>query len=49
MSFDRLDPVGIYLGTQGGSVFVSPDGGEEWLEAGRHLPEILSVEATEWP
>ena len=48
MSFDRLDPVGIYLGTQGGSLFVSPDGGEEWLEAARHLPEILSVETAEW-
>ncbi len=49
MSFDRLDPVGIYLGTQSGSVFVSPDGGGEWLEVARHLPEILSVEAAEWP
>jgi photosystem II stability/assembly factor-like uncharacterized protein len=48
MSFDRHDPVGIYLGTQGGSVFVSPDGGGKWLEAARHLPEILSVEAVEW-
>jgi photosystem II stability/assembly factor-like uncharacterized protein len=49
MSFEGLDPVGIYLGTQSGTVFVSPDGGEEWVEAGRHLPEILSVEAVEWP
>ena len=48
MSFDRLDPVAIYLGTQSGSVFVSPDGGGEWLEAARYLPEILSVEAVEW-
>jgi photosystem II stability/assembly factor-like uncharacterized protein len=48
MSFDRLDPVGIYLGTQSGSVWVSPDGGSEWLEAARHLPTILSVEAAEW-
>jgi photosystem II stability/assembly factor-like uncharacterized protein len=48
MSFDRFDPVGIYLGTQGGSVFISPDGGGEWLEAARYLPEILSVEAVEW-
>jgi photosystem II stability/assembly factor-like uncharacterized protein len=49
MSFDAYDPVGIYLGTQGGSVFVSPDGGGDWLEVARHLPEILSVEAVEWP
>jgi photosystem II stability/assembly factor-like uncharacterized protein len=48
MSFDRLDPVGIYLGTQSGSVFVSPDGGGEWLEVARYLPEILSVEVAEW-
>jgi photosystem II stability/assembly factor-like uncharacterized protein len=48
MSFDRNDPVGIYLGTQGGSLFVSPDGGGEWLETARYLPEILSVETVEW-
>jgi hypothetical protein len=48
MSFDRLDPVGIYLGTQGGSVFVSPDEGDEWIEAASYLPTILSVEACEW-
>ena len=46
MSFDRLD--GVYLGTQSGSVFATPDGGETWVEAARFLPEILSVEATEW-
>jgi photosystem II stability/assembly factor-like uncharacterized protein len=48
MSSDRLDPVGIYVGTQSGSLLVSPDGGDEWLEAARHLPEILSVEAAQW-
>jgi len=48
MSFDRLDPVGVYLGTQGGSVFATPDAGETWVEAARFLPEILSVEAAEW-
>ena len=48
MSFDRLDPAGIYLGTQSGSVFVSPDEGDEWIEAARYLPTILSVEACEW-
>ena len=49
MSFDRLDPVGIYLGTQSGSVWVSPDAGGEWIEAAAYLPTILSVEAAEWP
>lgn len=48
MSFDRLDPAGIYLGTQGGSVFVSPDRGDTWVEAARFLPTVLSVEACEW-
>src|ERR671923_3039945 len=43
MSFDRLDPVGIYLGTQGGSLFVSPDGGGEWLGGGGHPPEGPSL------
>jgi photosystem II stability/assembly factor-like uncharacterized protein len=48
MSFDWLDPAGVYLGTQSGSLFISPDGGDEWHEAARYLPEILSVEAVEW-
>ncbi|MFL5933256.1 MAG: exo-alpha-sialidase [Gaiellaceae bacterium] len=48
MSFDGLDPVGIYAGTQGGSVFVSPDAGDSWVEAARFLPTILSVESVEW-
>ena len=47
-SSDRLDPPGIYLGTQSGSVFVSPDAGETWLEVVDQLPPILSVEAGEW-
>jgi photosystem II stability/assembly factor-like uncharacterized protein len=48
-SFDRLDPPGIYLGTQSGSVFISADGGESWVEAATQLPPILSVEAAAWP
>ena len=45
---DRLDPPGIYLGTQSGSLFVSADAGETWHEAASQLPPILSVEAAEW-
>jgi photosystem II stability/assembly factor-like uncharacterized protein len=45
---DRLDPPGIYLGTQSGSLFVSADAGESWHEAASQLPPILSVEAAEW-
>jgi photosystem II stability/assembly factor-like uncharacterized protein len=48
LAFDRLDPFGVYLGTQSGSVFVSPDEGETWTEAASHLPPVLSVEAGEW-
>jgi hypothetical protein len=47
-SSDRLDPAGIYLGTQSGSLFVSPDAGETWIDAASQLPPILSVEAVEW-
>jgi photosystem II stability/assembly factor-like uncharacterized protein len=49
LAFDTLDPFGLYLGTQSGSLFVSPDGGETWLEAARQLPPILSVEVGAWP
>ena len=45
---DRLDPAGIYLGTQSSSLFVSPDAGETWIDAASQLPPILSVEAVEW-
>ena len=48
MASDRRDPVGIYFGTKSGSVFVSTDEGDQWMEAARHLPAVLSVEATEW-
>jgi photosystem II stability/assembly factor-like uncharacterized protein len=46
-SWDTRDPAGVYFGTQAGSVYVSPDEGEEWVEAARDLPPILSVEAVE--
>jgi photosystem II stability/assembly factor-like uncharacterized protein len=49
MAFDTRDPVGIYLGTQSGSIWASPNGGEEWLEVARDLPPVLSVEVSEWP
>jgi len=48
MSYDDLDPFGVYLGTQSGSVFVSPSEGEEWIEAASQLPPILSIEVAEW-
>ncbi|MBX6351488.1 MAG: exo-alpha-sialidase [Clostridia bacterium] len=42
---DGGEPLGLYLGTTSGSLFVSPDEGETWHEVARHLPRILSVEA----
>jgi photosystem II stability/assembly factor-like uncharacterized protein len=47
-SYDRLDPAGVYFGTQSGSVFVSANEGEEWVEVASQLPPILSVEVAEW-
>jgi photosystem II stability/assembly factor-like uncharacterized protein len=48
MASDTETPAGIYFGTKSGSVFVSPNTGDEWVEVARHLPAILSVEAGEW-
>jgi len=48
MASDRLDPVGIYFGTQSGSVFATADDGESWTEIASQLPPILSVEVGEW-
>jgi photosystem II stability/assembly factor-like uncharacterized protein len=44
MAVDTLDPCGIYFGTTGGQVYVSPDGGDSWSPIVRDLPAVLSVE-----
>lgn len=44
MATDRSDPVGVYFGTNSGSVFASLDEGEAWQEIARHLPTVLAVE-----
>ena len=44
MAGDRLEPAGVYFGTNSGSVFATRDEGETWQEIARHLPTILSVE-----
>jgi photosystem II stability/assembly factor-like uncharacterized protein len=49
MASDPRDPVGVYLGTQSGSVFASADEGESWREIASQLPPVLSVEVGEWP
>ncbi len=44
MAVDRLDECGIYFGTTGGQVYVSPDGGDHWQAIAENLPSVLSVE-----
>ena len=41
------DAESLYFGTQSGSFFALTDG-DQWVEAVRHLPPILSVEVTSW-
>ncbi|KMK67915.1 glycoside hydrolase [Puniceibacterium sp. IMCC21224] len=45
MTTDRAESVGVYFGTNSGSVFASTDSGETWREVARHLPTVLCVEA----
>jgi photosystem II stability/assembly factor-like uncharacterized protein len=49
MSADRLDSCGIYFGTTGGQVYVSPDGGDNWRAIVRDLPPVVSVEVQTLP
>lgn len=44
MAVDSLDTCGIYFGTTGGQVYVSPDAGDNWSPIVRDLPAVLSVE-----
>jgi photosystem II stability/assembly factor-like uncharacterized protein len=44
-SVDTLDPCGIYFGTTGGQVYVSPDAGENWSAIVHDLPAVVSIEA----
>ncbi len=47
MTADARDPVGLYLGTTGGELWMSRDEGKRWSCIARHLPEIYAVEAAE--
>jgi photosystem II stability/assembly factor-like uncharacterized protein len=49
MSVDRLDECGVYVGTTGGQVYGSADGGDTWSALASHLPPVLSVEAQTLP
>src|SRR5271157_904856 len=44
MCVDTLDDCGVYFGTTGGQVYVSPDGGDSWSAIVHDLPAVLSVE-----
>ena len=44
MSVDSLDSCGVYFGTTGGQVYMSPDAGDHWSPIVRDLPAVLSVE-----
>ena len=42
---DTAQPVGLYLGTTGGELWMSDDEGGSWRQIAAHLPEIYSVVA----
>ena len=44
MAVDSLDKCGVYFGTTGGQVYMSPDAGDSWTPIVRDLPAVLSVE-----
>jgi photosystem II stability/assembly factor-like uncharacterized protein len=49
MAVDTLDSCGIYFGTTGGQVYVSPDGGDSWSAIVHDLPPVLAVEVQTLP
>jgi len=49
MAVDALDRCGVYVGTTGGQVYASADGGDTWSPIVRDLPAVLSVEAQTLP
>lgn len=44
MATDKLDPAGVYFGTNTGELYASADEGESWDCIAPHLPPIYSVE-----
>lgn len=45
MASDGLKRAGLYVGTGGGHLFHSPDGGKNWKTLAAFLPPVLSVSA----
>jgi photosystem II stability/assembly factor-like uncharacterized protein len=44
MTVDALDSPGVYVGTQGGLILASRDGGDRWDVLFNWLPPIYSLE-----
>ncbi|ODN71676.1 WD40/YVTN/BNR-like repeat-containing protein [Methylobrevis pamukkalensis] len=44
LATDRLDPAGVYFGSNSGALFASADEGDNWRLIAQHLPMIMSVE-----
>ena len=44
MDVDSLDKCGVYFGTTGGQVYVSPNAGDSWTAIVHDLPPVVSVE-----
>lgn len=50
MTIDTLQPApALYLGTTSGELWIGRDGGQQWENIARHLPEIYAVEAAILP
>lgn len=49
LAIDSLDECGVYFGTTGGQVYVSPDAGDTWQAIVHDLPAVLSVEVQTLP
>ena len=43
LATDRLDPAGVYFGTNAGEVWASRDEGRSWERVAAYLPPVLSV------
>ncbi len=49
LAVDTHDECGLYVGTTGGQVYASADGGDSWTTVVRDLPPVLSVEVQTLP
>lgn len=47
MTADSLNPVGLYVGTTSGELWIGENEGTSWRNVARHLPEIYAVEVAQ--